>query len=344
MADGHLGLGGLRPRARAAAGRGPLAPPRADDDDARGATRRHEESARGAARLLPLPRLAAHGALGRARVARPSPTAGPGRRDARPQRPAARPLGGHRRRLGRAGLRGRGASLAPPSAIVREGRLRPGDCSSSTSRPGRVLRPSARRSSRSPGAGPTARGTPSTRCTLADLPERTAPPAAERAASSARQLVFGYTQEDLRVLIGADGRTTGSSRSARWATTPPSRCSPTASPPLFSYFKQRSPRSPIPPIDSVREQMVMSLDDPRRAEAQPARGDPRAGRQLRARPAGAADDELGRLARGPTQPAVRSLHARHHVADRPKAPTASPRPSSGSAARPTRRSPTGRRS
>jgi hypothetical protein len=48
------------------------------------------------------------------------------------------------------------------------------------------------------------------------------------------------------------------SRSARWATTTRCRCSRPA-PPLFSYFKQLFAQVTNPPIDPIREEIVMSL-------------------------------------------------------------------------------------
>ena len=113
LPDLHAGrerLGQLRRGARAAPPRGPLTTPRGADDDPRGVGEPHDDGPR-APRVLPLPRVA-DGALGRA---------GGGhlhrwharRRRARPQRPAAGALLGHRRRPRRAGQRGRRARHRP---------------------------------------------------------------------------------------------------------------------------------------------------------------------------------------------------------------------------------------
>ena len=74
-----------------------------------------------------------------------------------------------------------------------------------------------------------------------------------------RQLAFGYSQEDLRVLISPSAEAgiepTGSMGNdlalAALSETEPS---------LFSYFKQRFAQVTNPPIDSVRESIVMSLE------------------------------------------------------------------------------------
>ena len=73
-----------------------------------------------------------------------------------------------------------------------------------------------------------------------------------------RQLAFGYTQEDLRVLItpmAAEGAEPIGSMGNDTAL-------PVLSdrrPPLFSYFKQLFAQVTNPPIDPIREQIVMSL-------------------------------------------------------------------------------------
>ena len=73
---------------------------------------------------------------------------------------------------------------------------------------------------------------PSEQVTLSDQPLRL------------RQRAFGYTQEDLRVLLDADGDRGARSRSARWATTSRWRCSPTRRrrcSPTSSSCSRRSP-------------------------------------------------------------------------------------------------------
>jgi len=92
---------------------------------------------------------------------------------------------------------------------------------------------------------------------LDDLPD--GPPApAEAVPLRERQLAFGWSQEDLRVLLApmaVDGREpTGSMGN----DTAPAVLSD-RQPPLFSYFKQLFAQVTNPPIDPVREQVVMSL-------------------------------------------------------------------------------------
>jgi len=92
---------------------------------------------------------------------------------------------------------------------------------------------------------------------LHDLPQ--GPPAPpEPVPLQDRQLAFGWSQEDLRVLLApmaVDGREpTGSMGNDAAPAVLSDR-----QPPLFSYFKQLFAQVTNPPIDSVREQVVMSL-------------------------------------------------------------------------------------
>ncbi len=74
----------------------------------------------------------------------------------------------------------------------------------------------------------------------------------------ARQRAFGYTQEDLRVLLtpmARDGAEPVGSMGNDLALAVLSD----QSPPLFSYFKQLFAQVTNPPIDPIREEIVMSL-------------------------------------------------------------------------------------
>src|SRR4051812_9160886 len=92
---------------------------------------------------------------------------------------------------------------------------------------------------------------------LSDLPE--APPLeAPRAALTERQRAFGYTQEDLRVLLAptaakAEEPIGSMGNDAALAVLSDRQ------PPLFSYFKQLFAQVTNPPIDPIREAIVMSV-------------------------------------------------------------------------------------
>ena len=87
---------------------------------------------------------------------------------------------------------------------------------------------------------------PSTQVTLSDSPMH------------ARQQAFGYSQEDLRVLLepmAIEGAEPIGSMGNDAALAVLSH----QSPPLFSYFKQLFAQVTNPPIDPIREEIVMSL-------------------------------------------------------------------------------------
>jgi glutamate synthase domain-containing protein 2/glutamate synthase domain-containing protein 1/glutamate synthase domain-containing protein 3 len=92
---------------------------------------------------------------------------------------------------------------------------------------------------------------------LSDLPDRR--PLEERPELlRARQLVFGWSQEDLRVLLGptaARGEEPIGSMGNDAALPVLSE----KAPPLFSYFKQLFAQVTNPPIDPIREAVVMSV-------------------------------------------------------------------------------------
>jgi glutamate synthase (NADPH/NADH) large chain/glutamate synthase (ferredoxin) len=73
-----------------------------------------------------------------------------------------------------------------------------------------------------------------------------------------RQLAFGYTQEDLRVLIAPMAQT-GSEPIGSMGNDTALPVLSDKAPPLFSYFKQLFAQVTNPPIDPIREEIVMSL-------------------------------------------------------------------------------------
>jgi glutamate synthase domain-containing protein 2/glutamate synthase domain-containing protein 1/glutamate synthase domain-containing protein 3 len=73
-----------------------------------------------------------------------------------------------------------------------------------------------------------------------------------------RQLAFGYTQEDLRVLI-APMAASGAEPLGSMGNDNALAVLSDRRPPLFSYFKQLFAQVTNPPIDPIRESIVMSL-------------------------------------------------------------------------------------
>ncbi|HZH23621.1 MAG TPA: glutamate synthase large subunit, partial [Solirubrobacteraceae bacterium] len=91
---------------------------------------------------------------------------------------------------------------------------------------------------------------------LEDLPERQG--REPREPLRTRQLAFGYTQEDLRVLL-APMAAKGEEPIGSMGTDVALAVLSDQSPPLFSYFKQLFAQVTNPPIDPIRESVVMSI-------------------------------------------------------------------------------------
>ncbi|MBS1888162.1 MAG: glutamate synthase large subunit [Actinobacteria bacterium] len=129
---------------------------------------------------------------------------------------------------------------------------------------------------------------------LDELPEPDPPPRPDRAMAHALRLAFGYTQEDLRVLLepmAMSGAEPIGSMGNDLALAALSDREPL----LFSYFKQLFAQVTNPPIDPLREQVVMSLTTrigPRRNLLEAS---PKHCRQLRTGQPVLRDGELARL-------------------------------------------------
>jgi glutamate synthase (NADPH/NADH) large chain/glutamate synthase (ferredoxin) len=89
-----------------------------------------------------------------------------------------------------------------------------------------------------------------------DLPEVPGPALTEPLHSL--QLAFGYSQEDLRVLM-APMASTGAEPIGSMGNDAALAVLSDQAPPLFSYFKQLFAQVTNPPIDPIREEIVMSL-------------------------------------------------------------------------------------
>src|SRR4051795_7968550 len=74
-----------------------------------------------------------------------------------------------------------------------------------------------------------------------------------------RQLLFGYTQEDLRITLARMGGATAEEPIGSMGNDFSLAVLSDRQPPLYSYFKQLFAQVTNPPIDPIREKVVMSL-------------------------------------------------------------------------------------
>ncbi|MCL2661103.1 MAG: glutamate synthase subunit alpha, partial [Acidobacteriaceae bacterium] len=90
------------------------------------------------------------------------------------------------------------------------------------------------------------------------LPEPTRTIATNSETLLRRQRAFGYSEEDLRILLAPMGAR-GEEPIGSMGTDTPLACLSDRPQSLFSYFKQLFAQVTNPPIDPIREEMVMSL-------------------------------------------------------------------------------------
>tara|TARA_B100001964_G_scaffold231231_1_gene285618 strand:- start:889 stop:5514 length:4626 start_codon:yes stop_codon:yes gene_type:complete len=101
------------------------------------------------------------------------------------------------------------------------------------------------------------------RVVLDDLPEAPAHtvPGIDLETLVTRQQAFGYTQEDLRLLIGPMGLDGAEGIGSMGNDTPLAVLSDRPQP-LFTYFKQLFAQVSNPPLDAIREELVTQLSVP----------------------------------------------------------------------------------
>jgi glutamate synthase (NADPH/NADH) large chain len=143
-----------------------------------------------------------------------------------------------------------------PSRIVRKGRLRPGRMFLVDTVEGRLIEDDEIKASLA-AAAPYGAWLEEGRIHLKDLPEREhivhTPASVTR-----RQRTFGYTEEEVRILLAPMARTAAEPLGAMGSDTP---IAVLADRPrlLFDYFAQQFAQVTNPPLDSIREEVVTSL-------------------------------------------------------------------------------------
>ncbi|TML37460.1 MAG: glutamate synthase large subunit [Actinobacteria bacterium] len=151
-----------------------------------------------------------------------------------------------------------GVLEAEPSQVLRKGRLQPGKLFFVDVEAGRVVEDSELKheiATRRP-YGQWHRD-----CTvhIDGLPD-VAPSQMPVDTVLTRQLMFGYTQEDLRITLSRHGGATAEEPIGSMGNDFALAVLSDQSPPLYSYFKQLFAQVTNPAIDSIRERVVMSLE------------------------------------------------------------------------------------
>ena len=92
--------------------------------------------------------------------------------------------------------------------------------------------------------------------------------------------MFGYTHEELKIIVAPMAPRPVPSRSARWAPTPRSPCCRERPRLLFDYFQQLFAQVTNPPLDAIREEVVTAVGSTVGPEANLLAPGPESCRQL----------------------------------------------------------------
>ena len=145
----------------------------------------------------------------------------------------------------------------PEEEIVTKWRLQPGKMLLVDLEAGRLI-PDEELKSELAQSHPYKKWLERTQIQLEDLPDTSDAAPISNLALLDRQQMFGYTQEDLKILMTPMATTGEEAVGSMGNDTPISALSEKAKL-LFTYFKQNFAQVTNPPIDPIREELVMSL-------------------------------------------------------------------------------------
>ena len=146
----------------------------------------------------------------------------------------------------------------PADEVLYKGRLQPGKLFLVDTEQGRIVDDSELKTSISR-QKPYREWVEANKIDFASLPEPTSVPQSSRHALLQRQQLFGYTVEDLRILMAPMAKD-GEEAIGSMGTDTPLAVLSNQSQLLYNYFKQLFAQVTNPPIDSIREEMVMSVE------------------------------------------------------------------------------------
>lgn len=145
----------------------------------------------------------------------------------------------------------------PPEKIKQKWRLQPGKMLLIDLKQGRIVSDEEIKKQLST-ALPYKQWLARTQIVLEDLPSVAFEPKSSDIPLLDRQQAFGYTQEDLKLILPPMA-STGQEAVGSMGTDTPISAMSNKSKLLYTYFKQNFAQVTNPPIDSIREELVMSL-------------------------------------------------------------------------------------
>jgi len=150
-----------------------------------------------------------------------------------------------------------GVLSVPPEKVKQKGRLQPGKMLLVDTSEARIISDKEiKRSLYS--RNPYQLWLKENQITLDQLPDPPREHGTDHATLVRRQRAFGYTAEDLKMILAPMARS-GEEPVGSMGTDIPLACLSDQPQPLFHYFKQLFAQVTNPPIDPIREEMVMSL-------------------------------------------------------------------------------------
>ena len=145
----------------------------------------------------------------------------------------------------------------PPERIKHKGRLQPGKMFLVDTVQGRIIADKEIKKALS-SRQPYGEWLKENQITLDQLPEPMRVHPSDHSTMLARQRAFGYTAEDMKMILEPMA-VKGEEPIGSMGTDTPLACLNDKPQPLFNYFKQLFAQVTNPPIDPIREEMVMSL-------------------------------------------------------------------------------------
>ena len=143
-----------------------------------------------------------------------------------------------------------------PERVVRKGRLQPGHVFVADTAAGRILT-DAEIKSELAAEHPYGEWLAAGVLRLEDLPQAEPQPVAQSELLHDQQM-FGYTEEELRIILGPMART-GAEPIGSMGTDTPIAALSSRSRQLYDYFTQHFAQVTNPPLDAIREELVTSL-------------------------------------------------------------------------------------
>src|SRR5574341_56777 len=181
----------------------------------------------------------------------------------------------------------------PPDRVLHKGRLQPGRMFLVDTAQGRII-DDAELKRAIASHKPYAQWLRNNLVDIRDLPEPRHLPEPDHHTVLQRQIAFGYTHEDLRILMGPMAEA-GEEPIGSMGTDAALAVLSNRPRPLYDYFKQLFAQVTNPPLDGIREELVTSVESTVGPERNLLAAEPESCRQITIHSPVLTNDELGRL-------------------------------------------------